>query len=868
VTGHLLSQPAAQAIAWALVHFLWQGALIGVGALGLMRIARSANARYVIGVVALGLMLAAPVATAGYLSAARNADTRLSPHRDAIHAPVTTGAIGSRAATVVSPQPVVEQSPATQSISARGAALPNLSAVLLMWLCGVALLSVRLVRGWLGVHRLVHRDVQPVSHEIHSIVRRVSGRLALDRFVRVCESSAVVVPVMVGWLAPVVLLPASTISGLAPAQIEALIAHELAHVRRHDYLVNLLQAVVETLLFYHPAVWWMSSQVRAEREHCCDDLAVGVCDRLAYVTALADLAALNTAPHVALAATGGSLVARVRRILGGPSGDNLPATGSLSALVVFLIVGLIVPVALLSARVTEVSPAVTVVSSPHAFAGHAQGQPLTADELRRINAELARVQKEQQPQAATPAPAKPQASSVSEETTDHGTGEFKIRRDSETLSIRWTGSFRLTNDDKDVAWIESGKTVDVSDGAWMFSTGVLITGQPDGTVKHAYRRHGFEQPYEPDGRQYLTDALRKVVRSTTFAAESRVARFLKQGGVNAVFAEISQLEGDYTRRTYDLHLLKQAKLQTPDLIRLANDASATIKSDYELASLLKAASAQASDDQARIALIDATKTIDSDYEERGALTALMPERPTSAVASALLAAATRLGSDYERSTFLLEFTRRGGLTATTKTAFFDLIRTAHSSYEQSRVLQAVVNAPDMSADIIAEARKSSLSIGSDYERRQVLMASMAGSSVSAKDAAGVIDAAAGIRSEGERANVLVQVAKKGGVTTETAAAFFNVASTISSSYEQHRVIAAVLAPSARLDDAVMTPLLKAAATIKSDYDRAETLIAVAKHQPLTAATRPLYLAAADGIHSDYDQTRTLAELVRSEKTIK
>ena len=867
--GHLLSQPTTQAIAWALVHFLWQGALIGAGALGLMRIARSANARYLIGVAALGLMLAAPVATAGYLSSARDTDARVSPHRGAMHVPVTTGAIGSREMTVVSPQALVEQTPATESFGTRRASPPNLSAVLLIWLFGVTLLSVRLVRGWLGVHRLVHRDVQPVSHEIHSIVRRVSGRLALDRVVRVCESSAVVVPVMVGWLTPVVLLPASTISGLAPAQIEALIAHELAHVRRHDYLVNLLQAVVETLLFYHPAVWWMSSQVRAEREHCCDDLAVGVCDRLAYVTALADLAALNAAPKVALAATGGSLVARVRRILSGPQGDKLPATGSLSALVVFLIVGSIVPVALLSARVTEVNPAVTIVSSPHAFAGQApQGKPLTADEMRRVNEELARVHKEQQAQATTPAPAKPQTSSVSEETTDHGTGEFKIRRDDETLAISWTGSFKLTDDDKDIAWVESGKTVDVSDGAWMFSTGVLITGQPDGTVKHSYRRHGFEQPYEPDGHQYLASSLLKVVRSTTFAAESRVARFLRQGGVNAVFAEITQLEGDYTRRTYYVQLLKQAKLQTPDLIRLANDASATIRSDYELASLLKAASAQASDEQARIALIDATKTIDSDYEERGALTALMPERPTPAVASALLAAATRLGSDYERSTFLLEFTRRGGLTATTKTAFFDLIRTAHSSYEQSRVLQAVVHAPDMPADILAEARKSSLSVGSDYERRQVLMASMAGSSLSAKDAAGVIDAAASIRSEGERANVLVEVAKKGGVTSETAMPFFNVASTISSSYEQHRAIAAVLAPSARLDDAVMTPLLKAVATIKSDHDRAETLIAVVKHQPLTPATRPLYVAAAEGIHSDYDQTRALAELVRSEKTIK
>jgi beta-lactamase regulating signal transducer with metallopeptidase domain len=840
VTRDLLSQPMAQAIAWALVHFLWQGALIGLTALGWMRATRGgASARYTIGVAALGLMLAAPIVTAGYLSGSRG-DERVGERARlmAVQWPSARRFIGPLAAGQrLSPGDTSEAAAVARTAGSPSSSfpLPNLGVVLLVWLCGVALLSVRLLRGWLGVRRLVHRDVGPVSQEIHSIVRRVSGRLALDRFVKVCESSAVVVPVMIGWLAPVVLLPASTISGLSPAQIEALIAHELAHVRRHDYLVNLLQAVVETLLFYHPAVWWVSSQVRAEREHCCDDLAVGVCDRLAYVTALADLAAMNTAPHVALAATGGSLVRRVRRILGATPGDPLPASGSLSALLVFLVIGSIVPVALLSARVTADPPPV-VVQAPR-------------------------------PKATTPALSQ-HSVSVSEHTNEHGTGEIVLQTHGETISIRWTGTFRLSNDDRDLEWIEPGKTVDVSDGAWMFSTGVVLAGQSDGSVKHTYRRRGFEQPYEPDGHQYLANALVNVVRSSTFAAPSRVARFLKQGGVGAVFAEITQLEGDYTRRAYYSELLKQTTLPASDLVRLANQASATIGSDYELASLLKAASAQATSDESRVALIDATKTIESDYEEREALMALMPERPTPPVAAALLTAASRLGSDYERSTFLIAFVKRGALTIATKAAFFGLVTTTHGSYESSRVLQSVVNAQDMPADIVADARKASLSVGSDYDRRQVLMASMAAANVSAGDAASVIDAAASLRSESERANVLVEVAKKGGVTPETAASFFNVASTINSSYEQHRVTAAVLVPAAKLDDAVLVPLLKAAATVKSSYDRAEILIAVARHQPLTPATRPLYVSAADGIHSDYDQTRVLAELVRSEKTIK
>ena len=108
---------------------------------------------------------------------------------------------------------------------------------------------------------------------------------------------------------PVVLLPVAALSGLSPEQLQAILAHELAHVRRHDYLVNLLQSVVETLLFYHPAMWWVSAQVRTEREHCCDDLAVEVCgDRLVYVTALAELTSITSHRAFALAATDGSLL--------------------------------------------------------------------------------------------------------------------------------------------------------------------------------------------------------------------------------------------------------------------------------------------------------------------------------------------------------------------------------------------------------------------------------------------------------------------------------------------------------------------------------------------------------------------------------
>src|SRR5438045_8014050 len=122
----------------------------------------------------------------------------------------------------------------------------------------------------------------------------LARRLRVSRPIRVLQSAAVQVPAVIGWLRPVILLPASALTGLTPLQLDALLAHELAHVRRYDYLVNLIQSVIETLLFYHPAVWWVSQQVREEREHCCDGLAVAVCgDPHFYASALLSMERLR-----------------------------------------------------------------------------------------------------------------------------------------------------------------------------------------------------------------------------------------------------------------------------------------------------------------------------------------------------------------------------------------------------------------------------------------------------------------------------------------------------------------------------------------------------------------------------------------------
>ncbi|HEV2448476.1 MAG TPA: M56 family metallopeptidase, partial [Candidatus Sulfopaludibacter sp.] len=189
--------------------------------------------------------------------------------------------------------------------------------ILLVWFAGVVACSLRLAGGWISAARLQTAHTRSAPPEWQRTLDRLAARMRIAQTVRLLLSARVETPSVIGWLRPVILAPAGALLGLDPSHIEALLAHELAHIRRHDYLVNVLQGIAESLLFYHPAVWWLSNQVRAEREHCCDDIAVAASgDVLTYARALAELESLRPA-HLqsAVAASGGSLARRIRRLI-------------------------------------------------------------------------------------------------------------------------------------------------------------------------------------------------------------------------------------------------------------------------------------------------------------------------------------------------------------------------------------------------------------------------------------------------------------------------------------------------------------------------------------------------------------------------
>jgi len=309
---------------WVLVHSLWQFTLLGLSAFVLMALMKKATAAVRHGTLMVHLVLLVLLPLSTWLVLGEKAVSSGSMNETSF--PITSIAnreigeshalpvvssndlesvealpSGSGESTVefspgsgTSPTLLTTQeeqsplpSPVSWVISLTDLVRPWLNSIVVAWFVGLVLFSIRPVVGWWTLRRLKTQGLSPVSETVLALVQTLSRRMGFKAPVRVFQSSLAEVPLLVGYLQPMILLPVSLVAGIPVSQLESILIHELAHVRRHDFVVNLLQTVVETIFFYHPAVWFLSSRIRIERENCCDDLVVGmVQDRTEYGRAL------------------------------------------------------------------------------------------------------------------------------------------------------------------------------------------------------------------------------------------------------------------------------------------------------------------------------------------------------------------------------------------------------------------------------------------------------------------------------------------------------------------------------------------------------------------------------------------------------
>jgi beta-lactamase regulating signal transducer with metallopeptidase domain/peptidoglycan hydrolase CwlO-like protein len=282
---YFIHEELIKAIGWTIFHSLWQGAMIAVLLSGVLLVVgkKSARLRYNFSFTALVLIFLFSLAT--FIQVYHPSGKTVSPK------------FGMVSGNTISSQELVEAVNAGSS----GTNLSfvqviefyfsqNISVIVTLWLLGFILFSMRFIGGVLYVQRLRTIGIKPLNEFWYNRLEELSNSIGIKQLVEIYESVKVKAPVTMGYLKPVILLPLGMLTGLQQEQVEAIIIHELAHIKRYDFILNLIQTLIETIFFYHPIVWWVTSTINTERENCCDDSTLKYCGgSLVYFKALYNL---------------------------------------------------------------------------------------------------------------------------------------------------------------------------------------------------------------------------------------------------------------------------------------------------------------------------------------------------------------------------------------------------------------------------------------------------------------------------------------------------------------------------------------------------------------------------------------------------
>lgn len=691
--------------------------------------------------------------------------------------------------------------------------------VLPVWLSGVAAVLVLLAIGLARTAWLDRMTPAAQDDEWLLLMEKLSSELGITRSVRLLQAAGPTMPMTWGIRRPAILLPAEANEWPLERRRDVLL-HELAHVKRHDFLTQLIARIACAVYWFHPLVWLAAARLRVERERACDDqvLRAGV-KPSTYATHLLEIArGLRVARATSLASVAMArptqLATRLLEVLDTRRRrDTLSVRSAVPAWIAAIAV--VVPLAAVAPRVAEpVPPAPTSrepwidtippLPSPVLIQRRAAKQALrprsvVADTLRDCGTEGSR------------------RSSHSNEgedvvTVSTTTGHCIVNFDG-------NGKFTFNTDFTDITSVAAGGRVviDVNYGA---HDRRLTIRRGDGGLERVYKVDGDVRPFDDGARAWLSETLTFLMRRTGFMAQERSRWILEKRGVQGLLDETALLEGDYARRIYYQAAIESGKLDVAGYERVVDDAGSTIKSDYELAELLIAvAKAQPLTERMQAGFVNAAKSIGSDYERHRVLKAAL-SRPglTAAAETTMLGAAADIHSDYELATLLIELNEARPIDDAVRPAFFNAANALSSDYEHGRVLSAVVSRTGTGPAMLADVLQSAQTIHSDYELTELLRS--VGSAYVLDDTLRPLffAAASTIASDYERARALTSVIEHGDVTRPVALAILESAKGISSDHDMAELLIA-LTRRARMDDTVSAAIRAEAETIGSQYDR-------------------------------------------------
>lgn len=683
-----------------------------------------------------------------------------------------TSATDPALATVASPAPVqARRAPGPATViappegtpPARVAWRPTAAEVLrvlpVLWLAGVLLMLSRHVFAWASLSRVARRATPMTDHAWQVALARHGVTLGLTRLPALRVSPKSTVPIVCGALHPTILLPVEALEWTGERR-DAVLLHELAHVRRFDLVTARVTQLASTLYWFNPFVWLAARCQRAEAERACDDQVLDAGGRpSAYASDLLEIArSIGKRDRFGAAALAmarrSELEGRLLAILDPrqPRGAAGRIAISLSVLVAVGSIGVLAavrPVQSRPARKVEMPalvPLVHLLEVKHPNQGTAKQTAPSA-----LMA------------AAAPSDAPLASGSSHWSISDHGKGETRSgswnHKDSRG-SFKSKGRIAYSNGLDDIVSISPGGYVEIEDRRDRKWHKAILKGR-SGSIERAYSIDGADHAWDDDARAWLANFLIDLDHGSAMFVEERFPRLMREGGPARVLREVSDMTSDYGRSIY-LRKLIAANPDEPTMRLLVAQAGREIDSDYELArTLVDAAKHNAlADATTRAAYLEAINSLESDYEHARVLMVLVERRDLSlGLTEGAIASASKMDSDYEQARVMIAMAGQGHVKPQLQGGFIRAAHSLESDYEKGRVLRALLGRGRLADANIGEMLLASATMSSDYERANVLIQLAESVPLSAAERAAFVESTKGLSSDYERERALAALGK-------------------------------------------------------------------------------------------------------------
>jgi beta-lactamase regulating signal transducer with metallopeptidase domain len=914
-----------------LLNGIWQGTILAAAMWALLKLLPRLNSttRFTVlwltllAVVALPAGLALPRAATTARPDSLSIATTNTPVATSF-APVKIRSSELKAAANPAPHPASIPEPNRESASQRdfGSALRNtatrsssavmeavehplirirsgriLAAIEILWALLSMMMLARLTGGYRELRRL-KSAAMPAPDRWELRLRRLCAANGIRRHTRLLISSHVAGPMSLGFIDSAILIPRTFLDTLSDSELEHIVLHELAHLRRRDDWTNLAQRLIEAVLPIQPAVYWLSHGMSLEREMACDDWVIAATGTAkpyaASLTKVAELSQFGPAGILAASAAENQsqLLRRVHHMLdktrnAAPKLVFGPLVAAVAAVVGLIYVGARAPqmIAFAQDPANETSQQeLTVTKAPKAL--HSLPAPVAPTAALTPRAPLASYASlapvaaltpsaSPSAQAATsplapPAPLAPSAplaamaplarlAPVASPQSGETHMEFRTQNGWTSLKVKIDGAIEFTDDDRDVKSLSPNGRFTVEEGSWFSGRGYDVKADAAGNLTKTYSVGRSSKPLDDEGRAWLQHFLPQLIRDTGIGAGPRVARILRQGGPPAVIAEIGLIHSDGSKRIYLEQLFSQATLNAEQL----KDSAKLIRgisSDGDKAQVLITVDEKYFTGDLRPYLFDAAETISSDGDKRRVLSDIVKKdagNNESLVRAAR--AAKHISSDGDKAEVLIEIADPYRANDELHMVYFEAANSISSDGDHARVLSKLLQAHGDDRDTLARVLRSAEKISSDGDKARVLKEAVSSYSDDETERKAFFDAANSISSDGDHAQVLLALVHRQGIGANSLGGIANSTQRISSDGDKAHVLVDLSATNV---EPVRDAFFAAADSIRSDGDHSRVLTALLDKPGISSAMAIGAIQSATGISSQGDMARVLLDAAK------